>query len=131
LKYFFIASYYDIRCSNDEAEFSDETLWNGLRAISEKDLISGNLKPVEAGKTVTLEVSKDMFAPDEIIFFAMRSCDNINQTSAISEPFKLILDITPPGNVTDLVATLLDSNVEITFTAPGDDSDKGIGKETI
>jgi len=89
------------------------------------------MNPVKAGTPVKFEVSIDLFAPDDIIFLAMRSCDNLNQTSAISEPVKLILDTTPPDDVTDLVATLLGSNVEITFTAPGDDSDKGIGKEII
>ncbi len=128
---FFTASYYDIRFTNNEADFSDETLWDGLRKISAEDVISGSMNPVEAGTTVAFEVFIDMFAPDDIIFLSMRSCDNLNQTSEISKPFKLILDIIPPADVMDMVATLYDSNVEITFTAPGDDKENGTGKKSI
>jgi hypothetical protein len=91
-------------------------------------VIIGNINPVEAGTLVMFEVSIDLFAPDDIIFLAMRSCDNLNQTSAISEPYELVLDILPPNLVDNFKAELKLERVIITFTAPGDDSGKGTGK---
>ena len=89
------------------------------------------MDPVEAGTTVKFEVSIDLFAPDDIIFLAMRSCDNLNQTSDISEPFKLILDILPPSPVNNLKAELKPLTVGISFTAPGDDANIGTGNKLL
>jgi len=72
-----------------------------------------------------------MFAPDEIIFFAMRSCDNLNQTSEISEPFKLITDLIPPSPVDNFKAELKSATIGISFNAPGDDANIGIGNEIL
>ena len=91
-------------------------------------MIYGSLDPVEAGETVGFSVSTNFFDRDDIIYFAIRAYDNLNQTSEISKPFKLIRDVLPPWQITDLMATILDSNVEITFTATGDDWFQGTGK---
>ena len=126
----FSASYYDIRFTSNEADFSDDDLWNGLREITAEDVISGSLEPLEVGKMVTFEVSKDMFAPDDVIFLAMRSCDNLNQTSEISEPFQLIFDFEPPSPINNLKAELILDLVQISFTAPGDDYNNGTGNKS-
>ena len=57
----------------------------------------------------------------------MRASDNLFQISEVSTISRLILDIFPPSKVTDLNAELLNENAQITFTAPGDDFNEGIG----
>jgi hypothetical protein len=89
------------------------------------------MNPVEAGTTVVFEVFIDMFAPDDIIFLAMRSCDNLNQTSQTSNQYKLILDVYPPNSVDNFKAQLNAATVAISFTAPGDDPNKGTGNNLI
>ncbi len=48
-------------------------------------------------------------------------------SSPTSSPFQLVVDIYPPNAVTDLKAELLESDVQISFTAPGDDISAGKG----
>jgi len=101
-----------------------------LKGITQEDLVSGSLTPIEGGEKVILSLSTDFFlSSEDIIYLAMRSSDNLNQTSKISNPFKLILDIYPPNRVDNFKAQLNLATVAISFTAPGDDSGKGTGIE--
>ena len=124
---FITASFYDLRYARNLLDFSDEDIWNGLKGITPDDLVSGSLIPVEGGQKVIFSVSTDLFLLEDNMFFAMRSSDNLNQTSKTSAPFKLMLDVYPPNRVDNFKAELNLATVAISFTAPGDDSDRGIG----
>jgi hypothetical protein len=43
---------------------------------------------VEAGQTVSFEISMVKFEPDSVFYLAMRAADRNNLTSAISNPFQ-------------------------------------------
>ena len=108
-------------------DYADDYLWETLDQIKPEDLVSGRLEPVSAGETVAFEVLLDLFAGEDIYYFAVRANDEAGLNSPISTPFQLNTDIFPPGKVTDLKTELLTESVQISFTAPGDDDKKGTG----
>ena len=83
------ASQYDIRYSDILIDYSNITLWDELKGISEDDVLNGTLAPVVAGSVVVFNVSKDLFADHDVYFLTMRSYDAKNLTSPISSPFQL------------------------------------------
>ena len=112
----------------NEQELQDENVWDTLKKISAGDLSAGSLSPIEAGKPVSFQTSKTLLSDGDIYFFAMKAFDDANQISPVSSTSKLVLDLSPPNKVSDLKAELLDLIVQISFTAPGDDDNEGIGK---
>ena len=119
-----------MRCTANLTDFSDDSLWDELNQIKAEDIVSGNFTPVPAGETVSFEVQLDLFAAQDIYYFAVRANDDSGLKSPISTPFQLNTDIFPPGKVSDLETKMLPQTVEISFTAPGDDNMKGTGEKS-
>ena len=126
-KHLFSAAIYDIRYSANAADFNDPKLWDTLKAITESDVVVGDLKPVEAGQNVTLNIKKSLFGYSDVYFFAIKASDDVGLESEMSTVERLLVDIYPPDAVRNLDAVILDSRVNISFTATGDDFDKGTG----
>ena len=124
---YFSAASYDIRFSANAADFNDPKLWDTLKAITESDVVVGDLKPVEAGQNVTLNIKKSLFGYSDVYFFAVKASDDVGLESEMSTVERLLVDIYPPDAVRNLGAVILDSSVSISFTATGDDFDKGTG----
>ncbi len=87
----FSASFYDLRYTTNSTEFFDDSFWEDIRKISEADLVSGNFDPVESGKNVTFEVSRNLFNESNIYYLSVRSYDSVNNRSPISDPIELDL----------------------------------------
>jgi hypothetical protein len=126
----FLAAQYDIRYSTKFNDFLDETLWSSLPQITVNDVISGSLSPLPAGDFVNFEVSRDLFTAEDVFYLAMRALDE-NLSSPTSSPYQLVVDIYPPNRVDTFTAKLNTATVTISFTAPGDDPNKGTGNNRI
>ena len=89
------------------------------------------MSPVPAGNKVSFQVKKDVFDQDNYVYIAMKAFDNVNLPSPISLVSKLQTDIISPGKVTNLKINPLVDTVQLSFTAPGDDLNKGKGRCSI
>ncbi len=123
----FAANQYDVRYSTKFNDLLNDSLWIGLPQFTVNDVISGSLSPLPAGNFVSFEVSRDLFAAEDVFYLAMRALDENSLSSPTSSPFQLVVDIYPPDRVDNFKAELKLANVAISFTAPGDDSGNGTG----
>lgn len=114
------ASGYDIRYS--QTAVGPDTLywWNSLA-----DTVAGEPNPQPAGLQETFEVLE--LDSGKVYYFAIKSVDDMDNWSNISNIFSdSTLDYRPPAVVTDLSAESgTDTSITLTWTAPGDDGNKG------
>ena len=75
----FPATSYEIRYTNNVTDFSDLDLWYNLTSITDEDVVSGSLEPLEAGEVVTFSVPKDLFLEHDVYYLSMRALDENNQ----------------------------------------------------
>jgi chitodextrinase len=109
---------YDVRYSTATI---DEGNWSAALQAT------GEPTPLSPGQQQTFTVSG--LAPSTTYYFAVKSTDGSNNTSAISNVAAGTTDdpdVTAPAAVTNLAATAVDSNqLTLTWTATGDDGATG------
>ena len=124
----FSAERYEVRYDTNFSIIIDEAEWNNLELIEATDLVSGDLTPVDAGETVSIGVKMSAFGEnDQLYYVAMRASD-AKQGSEISN--LVSFGIVPPGQVSDLTSIVINDgdDVNLSFTAPGDDGMIGKGR---
>jgi hypothetical protein len=99
-------------------------------SISEEDWetasqVEGEPDPKPAGEKETFEVVG--LTAGTVYWFALRTSDEVVNTSALSNTVLAKPDAIPPGAVTDLrVAGESNTTITLTWTAPGNDGNEGI-----
>ena len=125
-----LAARYEIRYTTDFNKIKDESNWNDLSQIKQANLVSGSLTPVVAGSLIELQTDKTVFQErDQIFYIAIRAFDDRNLVADVSNIVSFGT-LVPPGKVEDLAVQVSKdgSNVQVSFTAPGDDGKVGTGK---
>ena len=113
------AAYFDIR-------YSTSPIANGAFATATQ--VSGEPVPALAGTIQTMTVSS--LAANTTYYFAMKTADEVPNTSALSNNPSLATlpspDVTAPAAVADLsVSSLTPTDFALSWTAPGDDGTTG------
>ena len=111
--------------SDYDVRYLDATITLGLWESAHP--LEGEPTPGSPGEPESLLVIP---SPD-MRFFAIRSADAAGNVSALSNIAELAAgDTVPPATVQDLTASLIgDREVELTWTAPGDDGSEGTAME--
>ena len=123
-----LAKQYVLKYTTSKNDIENEFLWESLTEISEQDLVEGSLTPVAGGTNVKLKLKPSLFETDTDYFMAMKASDernSISERSTIASFGRLI----PPNKVDDFSVQVsnVGSNVQVSFTAPGDDGNVGTG----
>jgi len=115
---------YDIRYDTTEVGGDIQNWWDNVA-----DTAVGEPVPQPAGSQETFEVLG--LDSGKVYYFAIKSVDDVGNWSNISNIFAdSALDYRPPATVTDLSAeSETDTSITLTWTAPGDDEDKGIASK--
>jgi hypothetical protein len=89
-------------------------------------VVSHTLTPSLAGSAETLTVSD--LTPGETYYFAIKSQDEVPNTSGLSNSPSAVAASIPPDAITDLAASTgsIEGQVDLSWTAPGDDGDDGV-----
>ncbi len=115
------ASMYFVKYAPDS--ITTEAAWNAATAIT-----VGVPTPLPAG--TFQQMTARGLPTSGAVWFCVRATDDRNNVSPFSNPASTSVqtDVTPPGYVDDLIATLegaLEGQVVLTWTATGDDGDVG------
>jgi hypothetical protein len=98
-------------------------------AITESNWLSStllvhSLAPSPAGINETLTISD--LTPGQTYFFAIKTQDEVPNTSGVSNSPSAVARSIPPDAITDLAASSsVEAVVDLSWTAPGDDGDQG------
>ncbi len=102
-------------------ELIDENNWNGIPEFAQ------NLTPQPAGSEETLMITD--LDPLTEYFAAVKAIDEMNNIAAISNVANAtttsLPDNTPPSPITDLSAIGSETDIVLSWTAPGDDGNTG------
>lgn len=111
---------YDIRYDTTEVGGDIQNWWDNVA-----DTAIGEPVPQSAGLKETFEVLG--LDSGQVYYFAIRSVDDVGNWSSISNILTdSTVDYRPPAVVKDLSAeSETDTSITLTWTAPGDDGDKG------
>ena len=102
--------------------------------IEQSDLVHGSIvPPTEAGTEISLHVDPfEVFEGKRTYFFAMKSVTASLEYSQLSNIAEATVDTagdnTPPRGITNLDVSLVNNELIVTFTCPGDD---GVGNDTV
>ena len=112
------ASAYDLRWSNEEISENN---------FSEANQISGLNSPLEAGNS-----EEYIFTQAETnirYYFAIKAVDENENWSNLSNVVNILIEDTsdqiPPSQISNLVAENLENNIQLSWTAVGDDNNEG------
>ncbi len=109
------ATRYDIRYS--QQPLTKDNFYNALPVIGEPE-------PESAGTTQMMCVKN--LEPDSTYYFGLKTKDDENNTSALSNIVKVVTDMVAPGRITDLKVIETDNaSVRLSWTARGDNKDEG------
>ena len=127
----FIIKYAETAEDLQGSNFANDAL---NEEIEQSDLTHGSIAPpAEPGQKISLHVDPfEVFEGNTKYFFAMKSVTANMETSELSNIAQVIVDTagdnTHPGAITDLTVTVVNDDLIINFTCPGDD---GIGADPV
>jgi len=126
------ASSYELKFTENMTLLNDP-YWDDLDmtyTISEYDVENGTLVPQLSGTNVKIVILGTKFELGVTYYMGMKSYDNLNLASDVSNIVKFERDTIAPNAVTDFNAKVDDSmDIVVEFTAPGDDFESGTASE--
>ena len=126
------ASLYELKFT-ENMTLLDDLYWGDLdltHTISKYDVESGSLTPQLSGTKVMIVILGTKFELGVTYYMGIKSYDNLNLASDVSNIVKFERDTIAPNAVTDFNAKVDDSmDIVVEFTAPGDDFESGTAFE--
>ena len=121
-----------MKFTKSKNDIENDSQWDSLESITEQDLLEGTLQPVVGGTPINLKLKTMLFDSDTDYFMAMKASDDRNSKSQRSN-IATFARLIPPNKVDDLGVGVTNNgdNVQVSFTAPGDDEQVGTGECVI